>query len=306
MTVLVLHTVPAENLDSSRRVAEFELDHTAAHVASVLQDAIVCGVRGNVREVLALIDAHRDFVVFNLCEAPLGRPDLEGHIAALFEWCGVRFTGCSSETLAFCRRKDRVKALLASHGIWVPADVELCRPSFPCIVKPADEDGSAGMFRDSVCDTPGMLTWALARLPGRVLVEEYLPGREFVVSLWGEHEPDNVSIGETVFQNGFRLITYEGKWNTDSADFADTPMEYHTEISEALRSEIVKSARRTWAAVGARHCLRIDIRLGGDGAPRVLDVNPNPEMGPGAGICRAVQEAGWTWERFVRSLVEWA
>ena len=33
--------------------------------------------------------------------------------------------------------------------------------------------------------------------------------------------------------------------------------------------------------------------------PRVLDVNPNPELGPGVGICRAAQEAGWTWEQFV-------
>src|SRR6478736_2581203 len=111
MSVLVLHTVAADHLESGRTVAEFELDHTAAHVASVVKDAIVCGVRGEASEVLALIDAHRDAVVFNLCEAPLGRPDLEPHIVALFEWCGVRFTGCSSETLALCRRKDRVKAV---------------------------------------------------------------------------------------------------------------------------------------------------------------------------------------------------
>lgn len=38
----------------------------------------------------------------------------------------------------------------------------------------------------------------------------------------------------------------------------------------------------------------------------VLDVNPNPELDPGIGICRAVQEAGWTWERFVLQQAEWA
>jgi D-alanine-D-alanine ligase-like ATP-grasp enzyme len=52
--------------------------------------------------------------------------------------------------------------------------------------------------------------------------------------------------------------------------------------------------------------MRVDLRLDEAGAPRVLDVNPNPELGPGVGICRAVQEAGWTWEQFVRQQVEWA
>jgi hypothetical protein len=35
-------------------------------------------------------------------------------------------------------------------------------------------------------------------------------------------------------------------------------------------------------------------------------VNPNPELGPGVGIRRAIEEAGWTWERFVLKQVEWA
>jgi len=50
----------------------------------------------------------------------------------------------------------------------------------------------------------------------------------------------------------------------------------------------------------------VDIRLDEEGSPRVLDVNPNPELGPDVGINRAVQEAGWSFPRFVRRQVEWA
>ena len=60
------------------------------------------------------------------------------------------------------------------------------------------------------------------------------------------------------------------------------------------------------AAVEARRLHARRFRLNDAGAPFVLDVNPNPELGPGVGICRAVQEAGWTWERFVRQQIEWA
>ena len=38
----------------------------------------------------------------------------------------------------------------------------------------------------------------------------------------------------------------------------------------------------------------------------MLDVNPNPELAPEVGIHRAVTEAGWTWERFVRQQIAWA
>ena len=63
---------------------------------------------------------------------------------------------------------------------------------------------------------------------------------------------------------------------------------------------------KRWQAVDGRGYMRVDIRLDGEQTPHVLDVNPNPEIGPGVGICRAAQEAGWTWEQFVRQQVEWA
>ena len=49
----------------------------------------------------------------------------------------------------------------------------------------------------------------------------------------------------------------------------------------------------------------MDVRLDADGNPRVLDVNPNPELSTGVGIHRAVAEAGWSWERFVKQQIEW-
>jgi D-alanine-D-alanine ligase-like ATP-grasp enzyme len=59
-------------------------------------------------------------------------------------------------------------------------------------------------------------------------------------------------------------------------------------------------------AVEARGYMRVDVRLDVTGQPRVIDVNPNAELGPGVGICFAVGEAGWPYETFVRKLAEWA
>ena len=69
---------------------------------------------------------------------------------------------------------------------------------------------------------------------------------------------------------------------------------------------MIAAARGAWQAVGACGYLRVDVRLDPAGTPRVIDVNANPELSPGVGMHRAVREAGWAWERFVRQLIEWA
>jgi D-alanine-D-alanine ligase len=302
MKVLVLHTLPPESTEPGRITGEFDLADAARGVADVLPGSVLAGIRGNPREVLARLSRHPPDVVFNACEAPLGRPDLEAHVAALLEWSGVRFTGSGSETLALCRRKDRTNAVLAAAG--VPVAREALVP--PWIVKPAAEDGSAWITTDSICETVEQAAAAAARMPGAALMQEFLPGREFVVSLWGQSLPQFVSIGETVFRNGLRLNTYASKWDTESTDFANSPLYYNTGIDPALRNRITSIAEMAWLVVAARGYLRVDIRLDSEGEPRVIDVNPNPELGQGVGICRAAAEAGWTWERFVRQQVEWA
>jgi D-alanine-D-alanine ligase len=299
-TLVIYSRMPARCRDG-RWAEEFDVSPGAEAVAAALPGAVMAGVDGGLSEVLAVLDRHRPDVVFNLCEAPLGRPDREHHVAALLEWRGVPFTGSSSETLALCRNKERAKAVLAAAGIAVARAGGL-----PCVVKPREEDGSFGIDADSICDTPEQVDRALTRLTVPGMVEEFLPGREFAVCLWGRTTPDHVSVGETRFLNGMRLNTYASKWDTESAAFADTPLDYRTVIAPDLRASIIDGARAVWRAVGARSYLRVDVRQDAAGVPRVMDVNPNPALSPGIGVGRGAEEAGWTWEQLVRALAEWA
>jgi len=306
MKVLVLHTLPPASVTDDRIVYEFDLAAAAKNVADQIPGSIVRSVAGEAREILETVcEVHPD-VVFNLCEAPLARTDLESHAAALFEWIGVPFTGCGSETLALCRRKDRTNALLHAAGIRVPLPVVASQPHFPCIVKPLAEDGAAGIHSWSVCDNPEELRNALEKATLPFFVQAFVPGREFVVSLWGRSSPDYSSIGEMLFAPDQRLVTYDAKWDSDSFVFRNSSLTYSSEIDPNLRQEILGAARGAWRTVGARHAIRVDIRLDVLGAPHVLDVNPNPEISPEVGICRGVIEAGWPFQEFVRKLIEWA
>jgi D-alanine-D-alanine ligase len=297
--VLIIYSAAPETLDSGRRAGEFDLVPAVRGITDVLPEASVARVSGEPREILAALETHAPGVVYNLCEAPLGRPDLEAHVASLLEWAGVRFTGSGSETIALCRRKDRVTAVLADAGIPVPR-----ASGFPCIVKPADQDGSVFIHHDSVCEDSPSVTRALERLTEPVVIQEFLPGREFAVTLWGRIEPEHVSIGETKFLKGLRLITYPAKWETGSEDFANSPFSYDFDLDADLTAAIVAMARAAWRAVGARGYLGLDVRLDASGAPKILDVNPNPDPGPE--MHRAVLHSGWTWKRFVQAQVAWA
>ena len=256
--------------------------------------------RAGLRTLDTLLQIGPD-VVFNACEAPLGRPDLEASCAALFEWLNVPFTGSGSEALALCRRKDYANAVLAAAGVPVPA-----ADRFPCIVKPAGEDGSAGISAQSVCIDPDALARARQSADGPVVVQEFLTGREFAVAMWGDRDPHGFSIGEIRYRNGLQLITYAAKWDERSADFGNSPMAYGVDVDAALQQAILAAACGAWQALGLRGYARTDVRLDARGVPCVLDVNPNPDLSPGSGIHRAVVEAGWTWQRFVTTQVEWA
>ena len=286
MKVLVVHTLPPDQAGEGRIASEFDLHNAGQAIGAVLSGAVVAGIRGEPSEFIELLRVHQPDAVFNLCEAPAGRPSLEPHLAALLEWLQVRFTGARSETLWLCRRKDLTNAVLAGAGVPIPRE-----SAFPCIVKPADEDGSAGIHNDSVCESELEITLARSRIPGLAIVQEFLPGREFAVSLWGQHNPDYFSICEIVFRRGLRLQTYAAKWHVESAEFADSGRYYDSEIEPALREAIVETARGAWRAVGARHLLSVD---------------PNTEIALEDGISLAVEKAGWSWPDFIRKLVEWA
>jgi len=247
------------------------------------------------------VSRHRPDAVFNACEAPHGRVDREAHVAALLEWLGIRFTGSGSETLALCRRKNLVNPVLAAAGVSIPRE-----NVFPCIVKPADEDGSAGLHTGSICTDAEALAKARDMIDGPAVIEEFVPGREFAVSLWGPAEAEFFSIGELKFSGSLQLITYAAKWDPQSADFANSRISYEIDLESSLREDILAAARAAWRAVGARGYIRVDVRLNREGTPCVLDVNPNSDLSPGTGIHRGVTEAGWTWERFISQVLEWA
>ena len=107
------------------------------------------------------------------------------------------FTGCPAEALKLALDKAKTKAVLKSAGINTP-DFQLLRPetlssfrlSYPCIVKPRREDASHGLSAQNVvydfASLEQQVTAVSRYYGGQALVEHFIDGREFNVSVLGD------------------------------------------------------------------------------------------------------------------------
>lgn len=246
-------------------------------------------------------------LIFNLTEGLDGRGEDEPRVAALQELIGHPMTGARSDTLALARRKDHANTLLAARHLpvpeWVVAgpDTPERWTTFPAIVKPIGEDGSVGIDPGSVVDHPWKLRAALARTPAPALVQAFLGGRELVVGIVGAQV---LPVGEIVFSGRHRVVSYAAKWSPGSdADRGTRPV-CPARITAALHDRAVALAREAWAAVSGAGYARVDLRTDTAGAPYILEVNPNPDLAPGAGLARMADAAGWGYDGLVARILE--
>ena len=67
MKVLILHSLAPEATGAGRMTDEFDLSSAVNGLRAALLEAAVAGVRGELREVLDVLETHQPDVVFNAC-----------------------------------------------------------------------------------------------------------------------------------------------------------------------------------------------------------------------------------------------
>ena len=259
--------------------------------------------------------------VFNLCEEIDGKPELEMCVAGLLELMGIPYTGSDPYTLGLALNKFHLKQVLRAAGIptargyvrypgqalTIPRGIR-----FPVIVKPARQDASLGINSNSVCRAPEQADRQILYIHDvygqEALVEEYLDGREFNVSVVGGRNPEVLAVSEIDFSgmpdDEPRIVSYRAKWDEESLVFNSTVPICPAPITKRLESRIRKIAVRSYQCTGCRDYARIDMRTDVSGGIYVLEVNPNPDISPKAGFARATRAAGYSYSDMILRISE--
>ena len=271
----------------------------------------------NVKRSLSKIKAD---VVFNLFEGFDGNPETESKIAEMLTELKLKFTGCPASALGLALDKATTKRLLSEAGISTPAyqilnqkDLRTFNLNFPCLVKPVNEDASHGLSEESVVYDLNSLEKQVEKIcggfGGQALVEEYLNCREFNTVVMGNRHLKILAVSEIVFtlpQDKPRILTFASKWDEQSLYYVNTKACCPAQITAIEQARIAILAKAAFRITGCRGYARVDFREGKPGQFYVLEVNPNPDITPGAGASLQAAAAGLIYSRFIDKILHLA
>lgn len=212
----------------------------------------------------------------------------DGTIQGLFELAGIPYVGCGVLGSALGMDKGFAKIVFENEGIPQGKYIVFTRKqisqdadslvgqveallTYPCFVKPSNAGSSVGV---SKAHDRSELIEALhfaARYDRRILVEEFIDGREVECAVLGNDEPIASTVGEVVPCNEF--YDYEAKYGSGDSSAVIIPARLPDEVIQKIRNYAV----RAFKALDLSGLSRVDFFVHkGTGAVYINEVNTLP------------------------------
>lgn len=279
-------------------------------------------VREDLKRLQSVLRRKPPDVVFNLIEFFHDESGFEPYIAGLFELEKVAYTGAPPFSLSLCQRKGLAKQVLLANGVPTPLFMTLSTPKvprahglrYPLMVKPAREDASSGVNKDSVVRTYPALRKRVRKLledyRPPVLVEEFIEGRELHVSVLGNNPPVVLPAIEFDFselpEEHPHVISYDAKWNPLDIAFHSIHSHCPAKLTRPLWKKIQDVSLNAFKVMKCRDYARLDIRVNKRNEVFVLEVNPNPDLTEGVSFMESAEEAGLSFSETLAKIVGYA
>jgi D-alanine-D-alanine ligase len=271
---------------SEDETAEFDRDETIHGIESALQrlghetDRI-----GHVRRLVERLAAgHRWDLVFNIAEGLIGI-GREAQVPALLDAYGIPYTFSDPLVMSLTLHKGMTKRVIRDAGIptcvfaTVAAPQEAAAVGFapPYFIKPVAEGTGKGVSVHSIVrrrkDLPDACARLLQAYHQPVLVERFLPGREFTVGITGTGLRARVlGIMEVLLLPAAEpgVYSYHNKENSEEL----VRYRLMRPQEDPLIAAVEDIALRAWRTLGCRDAGRLDVRCDAKGRPQFMEVNP--------------------------------
>ena len=232
----------------------------------------------------------------------------DGRIQAALDLLGVPYTGSGYLSSAIAMDKDLTKRLVADKVVtprWMRVDLTeeqldglVEEVSLPAVIKPVDSGSSIGVF---IANDKAELRHALeesVKLGGRVVIEQYIKGREIQVAVLNGKALPSIEITP---KEGF--YDYENKYQPGAAlEVCPAP------IPAEWEERIGKAAVAVFETVGLSVYARADFIVTEDGTPYFLEINTLPGMTPTSLVPQEAAAVGMDYgtlcETIIRSSLE--
>jgi D-alanine-D-alanine ligase len=226
-------------------------------------------------------------VVFPVLHGPYGE---DGTVQGFLELANLPYVGAGVLGSALGMDKVKMKEVLRYHGLpvcdwtsfrrwqWRTARDEVieaaARFGFPCFVKPANLGSSVGVSKaHDAGELPGALEEAF-RHDEKILVEEFVDGREIEVAVLGNYAPEASVPGEIVPSNEF--YDYKAKY-LDNASELRIPAPLPAPVTQRVQD----LAARAFVALECAGLARVDFFVRrADGAVLINEINTLPGFTP--------------------------
>jgi D-alanine-D-alanine ligase len=267
---------------------------------------------------MATVKKEKTEAIFNLCESVDDDAKLIGHPAAVFELLGIPFSGSGSLALMLSTDKLLSKRQLSAAGIRTPASLSydggdlasLLEFPLPAIIKPRLEDASIGIDQDSIIFKKKDLKEKLPlfyKTYGPLLLEQFIDGREFNISLFGYPAAHILPVAEIDFsafpKDLQKIVGYRAKWDEEAFEYHNTNRIFPDKLPHLLEHNLRKTASATYKLFMLRDYGRIDLRVDHLGKIYVLEANANPCLTPDAGFAAAASQCKMSYTDVIRDFV---
>jgi len=227
---------------------------------------------------------------------------------------GIPSTHSSPEAMSLCRNKDSTYHMLSAFDVNVPsfavirdtdpkslaqkvAELEETVP-YPLFVKPVGGGSSICIDRHSVVNDRKELTERIRMVQAvlgsqPVLVETYLPGREYTIGVLGNGEKFVLPVIAFAPDAGVRSAVDKGAFS-----HVNTPVEFIPD-NDPLALSLMSIAEKTFDILGVRDIIRIDVKEDAQGVCHVIDVNGTPSLAPTASIIKMAAVMGIGYQEVV-------
>ncbi|MEW5912279.1 MAG: D-alanine--D-alanine ligase [Thermodesulfobacteriota bacterium] len=274
---------------SEEEVAEFDSPRT---VEAIEQAVAVAGHQTQrIGRLASLVErlakGERWDLVFNIAEGLRGF-GREAQVPALLDYYAVPYTFSDPLVLSLTLHKAMAKRVVRDLGlptpdfavVSAPAEAAKVRLPYPLFAKPVAEGSGRGVGAASRVEGPEQLSSVcaamLARYQQPVLVETYLPGREFTVGLIGSGASARVlGTMEVILKEQAEAGAY-GYINKEHYD----KLVRYRRVKGAEAQAAGELALAVWQGLGCLDAGRVDLRCDAAGRPQFLEVNPLAGLHP--------------------------